>query len=142
MSTEQWALVVAVIALLVSIAVPLWQSRASTAQTIASRRNLLLQKILAAKSVTYVSMHELIQLLKQHGGRMDLGQRESLARLVPRMKQHHDEFHQLHELWANFDDGESLKALERALADVEVAYSEAEDTAKLIERGRGSYEDT
>jgi hypothetical protein len=35
----------------------------------------------------------------------------------------------------------SKKALEQTFADVEVTYSEVEDTAKLIEHGRKSYED-
>lgn len=130
------------IALLVSVAVPVWQSRSTTAQAIASRRSLLLQKILAAKSVTYVSMHDLIQLLNQYGAKMDAEQRENLAQLVPRMRKYHDEFLKLHEVWANFDDGEPMRAIETALADVDVAFSEAEDTAQLIERGRVSYEAT
>ena len=141
-TTEQWALVVAVIALVVSVAVPVLQSRSTTAQAVASRRSLLLQKILAAKSITYVSMHDLIELLNHHGEKMDEEQRQNLAQMVPRMRTYHDDFHKLHEMWANFDDGESLKAVETALADVEVAFSEAEDTARLIERGRASYEDT
>lgn len=71
---------------------------------------------------------------------MDAEQRRNLVQLVPRMRSYHDEFLALHEAWANFDDGESLKAIETALADVEVAFSEADDTARLIERGRASYE--
>ena len=69
MSTEYWALLVSIIALIASIGIPIWQWRATNAQTIASKRTLLLQRILSVKSVTYTSMWELMVLL--NGGRME-----------------------------------------------------------------------
>ncbi len=142
MSVEQWALVVSVIAFVASIGVPIWQWRATNAQANASKRTLLLQRILSAKSVTYVSLHELISLLNRYGNQMEPEQRNDLANMVPRMRQHHDDFEELHQEWSNYGDGKSLKEIEQTLADVDVAASEAEDTAKLIENGRRSYENT
>lgn len=141
MSTEEWALVAAIIALLVSIGVPLFQWRGNTSRTKATTRTLLLQSILSAKSVTFVSMHELIHLLNKYGERMEPDQRNNLEAMVPRMRTHHDELEKLHDEWSNFDDDKSLSDIERQLIEVNMATSEAEDTAKLIENGRRSYED-
>lgn len=142
MQTEHWSLLISGIALAVSIGIPIWQYRRSTARLIASKRTLLLQRILSAKSVTFVSMHELIWLLKRHGGQMDEEQRGKLQAMVPRMREHHDGLEQLHAEWSDYNDGASIADIERELSHVDQAYSEAEDTAKLIENGRQSYEDT
>jgi len=142
MSTEYWALFVSVIAMIASIGIPIWQWRATNTQTIASKRTLLLQRILSTKSVTYVSMHELIWLLNRYSDKMEPEQRANLANIVPRMRQHHDELEALHREWSNYNDGKRLSELEQTLSDVDVASSEVEATAKLIENGRRSYEDT
>lgn len=141
MSTEEWALIVAVIAIIVSIGVPIFQSKGNTKRIKATTRTLLLQKILAAKSVTFVSMHELINLLNKYSDQMEPEQRNDLKRMLPRMRKHHDELEKLHDEWSNFDDKKSLSDIEKQLVEVDVANSEAEDTAKLIENGRKSYED-
>jgi len=102
---------------------------------------LLLQQILAAKSVAFVSMHELNELFRRHSDRKDSKQRANPGAMVPGLRQHHDELEKLHDDWTDFDDGESLAAVEKSLAYVHVAASEASDTAKLIENGRKSYDE-
>lgn len=141
MSTEQWALLISAIALIVSIGIPLFQWHTNRKRTVATARTLLLQRILSAKSVTFVSMHELIWLLRKHGGQMEDTQRKNLESMVPRMRTHHDELEKLHEEWSDFDDGNTIKEIEKQLVTIDTAYSDAEDTAKLIENGRRSYED-
>ena len=141
MSTEQWALLLSSIALLVSIGIPLFHWRSNKKRTEATARTLLLQRILTAKSVTFVSMHELIWLLQKHGTQMEDKQRNNLENMVPRMRTHHDELEKLHEEWSDFDDGKGVKDIELELVDIDTACSDAEDTAKLIENGRRSYED-
>lgn len=142
MSTEYWALAVSIIALIASIGIPIWQWRVTNAQTIASKRTLLLQRILSTKSVNYISMYELIRLLNRYGDKMEPGQRANFKSMVPRMRQHHDELEALHRECSNYSDGKRLSELEQVLSDVDVASSEAEDIAKLIEIGRKLYEDT
>jgi hypothetical protein len=140
MNTEHWALVVSAIALLVAIGIPVWQWRATNAQTIASKRTLLLQRILSTRSANYVAMHELLWMLNRYGNQMESDQRVNLQNMVPRMRQHHDDLEKLHTEWSNYNDGKSLNDLEQTLADVDMASAEAEDNAKLIENGRRSYE--
>lgn len=86
-------------------------------------------------------MHELIWLLQKHGDKMEDQQRENLMNMIPRMRTHHDELEKLHEEWSNFDDGKNIKEIEEELIEIDAAHSEAEDTAKLIENGRRTYED-
>jgi len=82
-NTSQLALAIAVIALAVSIGVPFVQWRIARKRTIANKRTLLLQQILATKSVTFVSMHELIDLLRRHKEQMETEQRAVLEAMVP-----------------------------------------------------------
>ena len=140
MTTEKTALLVAVLALIVSIGVPILQSKSNTKRMIATKRTFLLQRILAAKSVTFVSMHELIFLLKKHGDAMEPEQKAGLEAMVPRMRVHHDELEKMHLAWSDFDDGKSLRDIEAELIEIDSACSEAEGTAMLIENGRRSYE--
>ena len=142
MSASQLAVAIAAIALVISIGVPFVQWRIATKRTIANKRTLLLQQILAAKSVTFISMHELIDLLRRHKEQMDPEQRAVLEAMVPRMRLYHDELEKLHDDWFDFDGPESLAEIEKSIAFVNAATSEARDTAKLIENGRKSYEDT
>ena len=102
LTTEQWALLISAFALLVSIGVPLIQWHSNKSRTEATARTLLLQRILSAKSIVFVSMHELIWLLQKHGDKMAEQQRENLKSLIPRMRTHHDELEKLHEKWSNF----------------------------------------
>ena len=142
MKTEHWALLVSLLALLASVGIPVWQSRAAGAQARAARRSLLLQSILSTKTTTFVARHELLHLLQRHGSKMEENQRANLAAMLPRMREHHQALEKLHDEWANFEDGASLVEIETELAEVSVAASEASETAKVIESGRRSYEDT
>ncbi len=142
MKAEEWALVVSVIALVASIGIPVWQWLSGNAQQARSKRTLLLQRILDAKSTTFLAMHELIYLLQKHGAKMVSSQRKNLEALLPRMRKEHEEMETLHREWSNYDDGESLQRIEEELATINVIASEATDTAKLIENGRRSYENT
>jgi len=72
---------------------------------------------------------------------MDAEQRTNLESMVPRMRRHHAELEQPHDEWSNFNDGKNLADIEKELVNVNIAYSEAEDTERLIENGRRSYED-
>lgn len=141
MSADEFALLISAFALMVSIAVPLVQWRFEKRRIIASKRSLLLQTILASKSTLFISMHELIELLRRYKTRMDSEQRTKLEAMVPRMRQQHDELQKLHDDWSNFDDGESLPNIEQTTAYLTAAASDAIDTAKLIENGRKSYEE-
>lgn len=142
MKTEYWALIVSIVALFASIGIPLWQWRESTARAIASKRTLLLQTILSTRSVNYVSMHELIWLLNKYEQQMEDEQRENLRALVPRMREHHDELEALHAEYSNYGDGATLSDIEITQAHADLAYTETQDTARLIENGRRSYEGT
>jgi len=142
MSVSQLALAISAAALAVSICVPIVQWRIAAKRTIASQRTLLLQRILDAKSVTFISMHELIELLRRHREQMDPEQLTNLEEMVPRMRLHHDVLEKLHDDWSDFDDGASLAEIEKSISSMHTATSEARDTAKLIENGRKSYEDT
>ena len=142
MKTEHWALVVSVLALIAAIGIPVWQSVSAGVQARATRRSVLLQSILNAKTTTIVTSHDLLYLLQRHGSKMAEQQRATLAAMHTRMRQHFGELEQLHDAWADFKDGESLSALEVALAQVNVIMAEAMETSKLIDNGRKSYEDT
>jgi len=135
------ALAISAIALFISIVVPLIQWRISLKRTITNKRTLLLQQILTAKSVTFISMYELIDLLRRHKGQMDPEQLTTLEALVPRMRLDHDGLEKLHDDWSDFDGGESIAEVEKSIAYMDAAGSDALDTAKLIENGRKSYED-
>jgi hypothetical protein len=141
MKTEYWTLLVSIFALLASIGIPVWQARNAEEQTRAVRRGLLLQTILAAKTTTFVSLHELLYLLQKYGSRMDEQQRNSLAAMHPRMRAHYSELEQLHDTWTNFNDGASLAEIETTLANINAVAAEGTETAQLIENGRKSYED-
>jgi hypothetical protein len=68
---------------------------------------LLLQQILAAKSLAFVSMHELNEFFRRHSDRKDSKQRANPGAMVgPGLRQHHDELEKLHDDWTDFDDGE------------------------------------
>ena len=140
MKTEQWALLVSFLALVAAIWLPIWQARVSSSQVRAARCSLLLQTVLTAKSTTFVALHELLHLLRTHGNQMKQLQRETLQAMVPRMREHHDGFEQLHDAWADFSDNASLQDIEAALASASVAASDAADTSQLIENERRSYE--
>ena len=142
MGTEHWALIVSIVVLCTSIGIPLWQWRESTARTTANKRTLLLQTILSTKSVNYISMHELVQLLKKFEAQMEENQRKDLKALVAQLKEHHEELEKLHAKYSNYSDRATVKDIEMTQAAADFAYSEAENTAKLIEKGRISYENT
>ena len=141
MKTEHWALVVSVLALLVSVGAPVYQAKTAAAHVLAARRSLLLQTYLSAKSTTFIALHELIYLLGKHGDKMDADQRVTLEATVPQMQTQYAELGQLHHAWSNFDDGTSLKRIEVVLAEANVMASDAADSAKLVENGRKSYEE-
>jgi hypothetical protein len=142
MKTEHWALLMSLLALVASIGIPVWQSRAAGTQARAARRSLLLQTILTTKTTTYVALHQLNYLLQRHGSKMEEEQRAALAAMLPRMRAHYTELEQLHDAWANFEDGASLTNIQAALTNVDITASEATETALVIESGRKSYEDT
>jgi hypothetical protein len=141
MTTEQWALVISALALAVSIGVPIWQCRATDAQTRATRRALLLQTILDTKTTTYVTAQELRYLLERYGERMSAAQREQLSAMYPRLRKHCTDLEQLHEQWCNFSDGASFNEIEEELVQVNIAAAEARETAQLVENGRRSHEE-
>ena len=133
MSTEYWALVVSVIALIASIGIPIWQSRATNALTIAGKRNLLLQGILSAKSVTYGSMWEYRRVLNQLGDKIKPEQRAMITDAMARMQELHDDLEALHEKLSDRNDRTRLRELERVLSHVNVMSADAKDMAKLTE---------
>ena len=133
MGTEHWALLVSVIALIVSIGIPIWQWRSTSAQTIASKRTLLLQTILSTKSVTHVSMWELIGLLNRHGHEMRPKIRADAANMLQALQEHHDALETLHRKWSDYSGVETLSRIEQALSDVDVTSSDAKDTSRLVE---------
>lgn len=141
METEHWALLVSVVALVISVCVPAWQWRVGSDQEARSKRALLLQRILDAKSTTLISLHEAMYLLQRHGGEMEASQRENMEALLPRMRSEYEEMEKLHEAWSDYEDGESLSSIEKELSTINVIAAEATETAKLIENGRRSYED-
>ena len=142
MKIEHWAFVISVLALLASIGIPIIQWKVSKKYKANSARTFLLQKILAVKSQTYIAMHELIWLLSKHGPRMENAQRSNLQSMVPRMREHYADLEKLHEEWRNYQDGEPLEEIEKMHSIVDTMASEASDTAKLIENGKRSYEET
>lgn len=72
---------------------------------------------------------------------MEDQQRENLQRMIPRMRTYHYKIEKLHQDWSNFGDGRNIKEIEEGLMEIDAIHSEADDTAKLIENGRKSYED-
>lgn len=141
MKIEHWAFLVSVLALIASIGIPIFQWKTSKIREASQARTLLLQKILAMKSVTYIAMHELTWLLAKHGSRMEPDQLNHMKSMVPRMRRQHDDCEKLHDAWKNYDDGETLESIESMSAQVDVMSSDASDTAKLIENGKRSYEE-
>jgi len=140
METEQCALLVSIIALIASIGIPLYQWKYTQKVQRDSRRTLLLQRILETKSIVFTSTHELISHINQNGHRMDQDQKRSLEETVPRMRSHYDELEELHNVWSDYSGDETLADFENVQAQVDVAHSEAVDTAKLIENGKKSFE--
>lgn len=141
MKIEHWAFVISALALLASIGIPIVQWHVSKKQWANASRTLLLQKILGAKSQTYIAMHELIWLLNKHGPKMKNIQKANLQAMVPRVHQHYNELEQLHEQWRNYQDGEPLEEIEKMHSVVDAMASDASDIGKLIENGKRSYEE-
>lgn len=142
MTTEQWALLVAVVALLFSIGIPVWQWLSGNAQKTDSKRTLLLQRIYSAKSTTFISMHELSYFLQKHKSKMEAEQLENLEAMLPRLRKEHDELSLLHEEWSDYKDGRKLNEIEKELSTVNIIETESNDLIKLIENGHRSYETT
>lgn len=140
METEHWALFVSFLALMTSIGLPIWIRRGETKEKAANRRSLLLQKIVAVKSLAYTSRFQLVYLLQRHSEAMDLDQREALQAQVPRIEDHEKELWKLHKQFLNYDDNSTLMDIEKTLSHVIVAESEISDLARLIEDGAKSYE--
>ncbi len=141
MSTELWALIVSIVALSISIGVPIWQHLSSKSRTIEDKRNMLLQKLLEAKSINYLATQDLRALLDRHGGRMEPEQRTNLQAALPRMQQHSDVIEDFYKAWIIDRDGKpTLSEINDGIRAVNVIYSEARDTAALIQSGKESFQ--
>ncbi len=63
METAHWALLVAVIAITISVGVPIWQHFVRKTESTDAKRTLLIQRILEARSIVFVSMNDLKDLI-------------------------------------------------------------------------------
>jgi len=142
MSIEYWALGISGLALAVSIGIPIWQHKARRKEGASTKRTFLLQRILAARSINYISSHELQALLDNFGSKMEPEQRSNLQAMLPRMQQNHEGIEALHSEWSDYEDGATLSQLEKAFREIDVIYAEANDTEELIRTGRKSFDDT
>ena len=142
MSTEEQALLIAILALLFSIGIPIWQWFSNKKEKTNSKRTLLLQKIYAAKSTTFITSHDLNHFLQKHSEKMDAGQLERLEALLPRIRRDHDQLIILHDQWRDYEDGKKLNEIEKEFSAVNVIENEANNITKLIENGHRSYKIT
>ena len=72
---------------------------------------------------------------------MEPGQRANLEAMLPRLREHNEGLEELHSQCSDYRDGSNLDNLEQTQADVDAVYAETEDTARLIENGRRSFEE-
>lgn len=140
MTTEQWALVISGLALISSVALPLWFRQGDMEEKIAAKRSLLLQKILSMKSFVCTSRFQIVYLLQRYGDKMEPNQLAALRAQIPRLEEHESELWKFLEECRNYDDGCSLHQLDEILSHVTVSESELADMAKMIENGSKSYE--
>lgn len=133
METEHWALLMSVVALFVSIGVPIWQSKILTKQNIANKRTLMLQTILATKSVNYSSLNELRLLLSKYHSMMGEDEKNELEQFLFRLEEHEKDLYELHKHYSNYDDGARLRDIEETQVSADLVLSEAKDTAKIVE---------
>lgn len=112
----------------------IWQWRSNNSQQANSKRTLLLQSILDAKSTNYINFHELLVYLRKHENQMDDNLKKNIEDLLPRMRHDHNNLEKLHDYWSNYADGKSLSEIEQELSIVNVIASEASDTSKIIEK--------
>ena len=137
---EYWSFLVATIALLSSVGLPLFLRKMDTKEKVSDKRTLLLQKILSVKSINYISRMQLAFMLQRYGHRMDNEQRQGIADQLKVIKEQENETWALHAVCSNYDDNATLESLDGLIKNTAVAESEAIDMADVIEKGIKSYE--
>jgi hypothetical protein len=140
METEHWSLLIAVIALISSVGLPLWFRSQDMKEKVSEKRTLLLQKILSVKSINYNSKIALELLFQRHDDKMEEGQYRALKEILEKTKVHDRKIWELHETCNDYNDGATLEELDEILKNVIVAESEAVDSADVIEQGKNTFE--
>lgn len=134
MNIDYWAhWVVSVVALLAAIGIPIWQRRMTNADMIVSKRTLLLQSILSARSATYLSMWELRRFLAKVGDKIKPEQRTTITDMVAKLQGLHDRLESIHDRWLKYSSGKGLRDIEQALLHVDALSSDVKDVAKMSE---------
>ena len=128
---DYWAhWIVSVVALVASIGIPIWQRRVANAEAIASKRTLLLQSIMSAKSSIYASRLEYARILDLLSEIMGPEQRTKITNSKMEMQKLHDRLEALHKTWSDYNDGKGLRELEEMLSSVNAMSADANDIAK------------
>lgn len=140
LTIEYWSLLIATIALLSSVGLPLYLRKMDTKEKISDKRTLLLQKILSVKSINNSSRMQLSFMLQRYGDRMSNEQRQEIVNQTEVIKVQENETWELHALCSNYDDGATLQTLDNMIKSVAVTESEAIDMANTIEKRINTYE--
>ena len=140
MKTEEIALMVSIVAMLISIGVPIWQNRASNQRSRAASRTLLLQRILEIRSANYLSLAEVELYIVKYGKRLAPDQEAALKSVVPRMQQHIADISELYESWNEDKLNPNMEELDDGFRFVDQISAETREISGLIEVGRASFE--
>jgi hypothetical protein len=125
MGTPEIALSISILALTVSIAVPMFLWNSDRRDKIDNKRTILLQRALDAKISFFEIKLKLDSFLVEHGSRINTENRDLLNSALPELDRWIDDLTKFHDQWSNYEDLTSITDIEKALSDCDAKLAQA-----------------